>query len=114
MNWNGAWSGAMSHTVFGTLDGVYTLECDDVPSEDEIREALRLRVIRDCGGSGTRDRDTELTAWHGGWTREDIGIFSAEICSTSMNKGTRHLGRAYVNVRTPTHSGSRTWNGVAY
>ena len=35
----------MSLTVFGTLDGAYTLECDDVPSEDEIREALRLLIF---------------------------------------------------------------------
>jgi hypothetical protein len=72
----------MSHTVFGTLDGVYTPEHDVVPSEDEIREALRLRVIRDCRRSGTRDRDTVLTAWHGAGHGEGIGIFSAEICST--------------------------------
>ena len=106
-------SGAMSHTVFGSLNGVYTLECDHVPSEEEIREALRRRVIRDCGRSRNRDRHAELTAWHGGWTCEGIGIFSADISSTSTNKRTRHLGRACVNVRTPTNSGSRTWNGVA-
>jgi hypothetical protein len=108
------WSGAMSHTVFGNLNGVYTLECDDVPSEGELREALRLRVIRDCRQSSKGDRDTVLTAWHGGWTCEGIGIFSADICSTSMSKRTRHLGKACVNVRTSTNSGSRTWNGVAY
>lgn len=106
-------SGAMSHTVFGSLNGVYTLECDHVPSEEEIREALGLRVIRDCGRSRKRYRHPVLTAWHGGWTCEGIGIFSADICSTSTNERTRHLGRACVNVRTPTNSGSRTWNGVA-
>jgi hypothetical protein len=105
--------GAMSRTVFGSLNGVYTLECDHVPSEEEIREALRRQVIRDCGRSRKRDRHAVLTAWHGGWTCEGIGIFSADICSTSTNERTRHLGRACVNVRTPTNSGSRTWNGVA-
>jgi hypothetical protein len=30
----------MSHTVFGTLDGVYTLECDDVP--------WRMRFEKPC------------------------------------------------------------------
>jgi hypothetical protein len=77
------WSGAMSHTLFGNLNGVYTLSCDDVPSEGEIREALHLRVVRDCGRPGKQDRDTVLTAWHGGWTREGIGIFSADICGSS-------------------------------
>jgi hypothetical protein len=108
------WSGSMSHTLFGNLNGVYRLDCDDIPSENEIRDALRLRVMCDCGRSGKRDRDTVLTAWHGGWTREGIGIFSADICGTSTDKRTRHLGRACVNVRTPGDSGSRTWNGVAY
>ncbi len=108
------WSGSMSHTLFGNLNGVYRLDCDDIPSEGEIRDALRLRVMCDCGRSGKRDRDTVLTAWHGGWTREGIGIFSADICGTSTDKRTRHLGRACVNVRTPRDSGSRTWNGVAY
>lgn len=104
----------MSHTLFGNLNGVYTLDCDNVPSESEIRDALRLRVMRDCRRSGKRGRDAVLTAWHGGWTREGIGIFSADICGTSGNKPARHLGRACVNVRTPSNSGSRTWNGVAY
>jgi hypothetical protein len=106
-------SGGMSHTVFGKLNGVYTLECDHAPSEGEIREALRLRVIRDCERSRKRDPSIALTAWHGGWTYEGMGIFSADICSTSTNKRTRYLGRACVNVRTPTNFGSRTWNGVA-
>jgi hypothetical protein len=106
-------TGAMSHSVFGSLNGVYTLECEYLPSEEEILEALRLRVVRDCGRSRKRDCHTILTAWHGGWTCEGIGIFSAAICSTSTNERTRHLGRACVNVRTPTNSGSRTWNGVA-
>jgi hypothetical protein len=35
----------MSLNFFGTLDGAYTLECDDVPSEDGIREALRLVIF---------------------------------------------------------------------
>jgi hypothetical protein len=107
------WRGAMSHTLFGHLNGVYTLDCDDVPTEGEIRDALRLQVIQDCGRPEARDRRTTLTAWHGGWTREGIGIFCADICATSKNKATRHLGRACVNVRTAKNTGSRTWNGVA-
>jgi len=108
------WSGAMSHTLFGNLNGVYTLDCDDIPSEDEIWAALHLRAMRDYRRSRKRDRGTVLTAWHGGWTREGMGIFSADIRRTSRGKRTRHLGRACVNVRTPRDSGSRTWNGVAY
>jgi hypothetical protein len=54
------WSGAMSRTLFGHLNDVYTLDCDDSPSEGGIREALRLRVMRDCGQSGHRVRDTVL------------------------------------------------------
>jgi hypothetical protein len=106
-------SGEMFHTVFGNLNGVYTWECDRVPSEDKIREGLCLRVIHDCRQFRKHDRCTELTAWHGGWTCEGIGIFSADIWSTSWSKRTRHLGRACVKVRTPTNSGSRTWNGMA-
>ncbi len=41
--------GAMSRTLFGNLNGVYILECEQVPSEEEICQALRLRVHRDCG-----------------------------------------------------------------
>jgi hypothetical protein len=108
------WTGAMSHTIFGQLDGVYTFECDHVPSEGEIREALRLRVVRDCRQTGKLDRDTVLTAWHGGWTREGIGVISADIFGSKKNKHSRHLGKACVNVRTLRNFGSRTWNGVAY
>jgi hypothetical protein len=106
-------TGAMSHTVLGNLNGVYTMECDYVPLEEEVRVALRRRVIRDVGRSRKRDRHSMLTAWHGGWTCEGVGVFSTDICSTSTNRRTRHLGRACVNVRTPTNSGSRAWNGVA-
>jgi hypothetical protein len=106
-------SGEMFHTVFGNLNGVYTWECDDVPSEDTIRVELCRRVIRDCQQFRPRDRSTELTSWHGGWTCEGVGLFSADIWSTSWGKRRRHIGRACVKVWTPTHSVSRTWNGVA-
>ena len=106
--------GAMSQTLFGAVNGVYTLECDHMPSEDAIREALCVRVIRDCSQFQKRGNSTELSAWHGGWTCEGIGIFSTDIWSTSCNRRARHLGRACVNVRTRSNSGSRTWNGVAY
>jgi hypothetical protein len=106
--------GAMFQTLFGTLNGVYTMEFDHKPSEDDIREALCVRVTRDCRQFRKRGGSTELSAWHGGWTCEGIGIFSTDIWSTSRNKRARHLGRACVSVRTPTNSGSRTWNGVAY
>jgi hypothetical protein len=105
--------GETFQTVFGNLNGVYTWECDHVPSEDTIRELLYHRVVRDCRQFGKRNRCTELTAWHGGWTCEGIGIFSADIWTTSWSKRTRHLGRACVKVQTPKNSGSRTWNGVA-
>jgi hypothetical protein len=105
--------GEMFHTLFGNLNGVYTWECDHVPSEDAIRDLLCLRVVRDCGHFGKRNRCAELAAWHGGWTREGIGIFSADIWTTSRRKRARHLGHACVRVRTPNNSGSRTWNGVA-
>jgi hypothetical protein len=106
-------SGEMFHTVFGNLNGVYTWDCDHVPSEDKIREGLRLRVMHDCRHFRKHDRSTELTEWHGGWTCEGIGIFSADIWSTSWSKRPRHLGRACVKVTTSTNCGSRTWNGVA-
>jgi hypothetical protein len=104
--------GAMSRTLFGNLNGVYTLECEQVPSEEEICQALRLRVHRDCGQLRDRD-DTELAAWHGGWTCEGIGIFSADIWCRRSGQRARHLGRACVKVQTPRNSGSRTWNGIA-
>jgi hypothetical protein len=106
--------GAMFQTLFGTLNGIYTLECDHMPSEDDIRESLCVRVIRDCRQFQKGGGSTELSAWHGGWTCEGMGIFSTDIWSTSCNRRARHLGRACVNVRTPANSGSRTWNGVAY
>jgi hypothetical protein len=104
--------GEMFQTVFGHLNGAYTWDCDHVPSENEVREGLSLRVIRDCRRFRKGARATEIAAWHGGWTCEGIGIFSADIC-TSWRRRTRHLGRACVKVRMPANSGSRTWNGVA-
>ena len=106
--------GAMFQTLFGTLKGVYTFECDHMSSEDDIRDALCARVTRDCRQFQKRGSSTELNAWHGGWTCEGMGIFSADIWSTSCSRRARHLGRACVNVRTPANNGSRTWNGMAY
>ena len=106
-------SGEMFPTVFGNLQGVYTWDCDHVPSEEEIREGMFLRVSRDCKQLRKSERCTELTTWHGGWTCEDIGIFTTDVWSTSRSRRTRRLGRASVIVRTPGNSGSRTWNGVA-
>ncbi len=105
--------GAMSRTLFGNLNGVYTLECEQIPSEEEICHALRLRVHRDSGPSRDIDHNTELGAWHGGWTCEGIGIFSADIWSSKSGQRTRHLGRACVKVQTLRNHGSRTWNGIA-
>jgi hypothetical protein len=102
-------SGAMAHTFFGKLNGVYTFDCDHMPSESEIRDALHRRIMRDCGQSEGRSPETVLTAWHGGWTREGIGIFCADICGASNNTRARRLGSACVDVRTPRNSGSRTW-----
>ena len=106
-------SGEMFQTVLGNLQGVYTWECDHFPSEEEIREGMCVRVIRDCSKFRKRDRCTELTEWRGGWTREGIGIFTTDVRSTSSGNRTRHLGRATVMVRTPKNTGSRTWNGIA-
>jgi hypothetical protein len=106
-------SGAMFQTVLGHLKGVYTWECDHFPSEDEIREGMCVKVVRDCSRFRKRDRCTELTGWHGGWTREGIGIFNTDVRSSSFDNRTRYLGRATVMVRTPRNSGSRTWNGIA-
>jgi hypothetical protein len=106
-------SGEMFQTVLGHLKGVYTWECDHFPSEEEVREGMCVRVIRDCSRFRRRDRCTELTEWHGGWTREGIGIFTTDVRSSSFDNRTQHLGRATVMVRTPRNSGSRTWNGIA-
>ena len=38
--------GEMSTTAFGGLRGVYTWECDHLPSEEEVREAC-VRVVRE-------------------------------------------------------------------
>ena len=105
--------GAMSRTLFGNLNGVYTLECEQVPSEEEIRQALRLRVQRDSRQYRDRGVNADLAAWHGGWTCEGIGIFSADIWCSRSGERTRHLGRACVNVQTLKNSGSRMWNGIA-
>jgi hypothetical protein len=105
--------GEMFLTVFGHLQGVYTWECGHVPSEDEIREALSVRVVRDASGFRRRDRCTELTGWHGGWTPEGTGIFTTDFRSTSFGRRTRHLGRATVTLHTPNSAGSSAKKGVA-
>ena len=106
-------SGEMFQTVLGHVQGVYTWDCDHFPSEEEIREGMCVRVIRDCSRLRTRHRGTELTGWHGGWTHEGIGIFTTDVRSSSSGHRTRRLGRATVLVRTPENSGSKTWNGIA-
>jgi len=105
--------GEMFEAVLGHLKGVYTWECDHFPSEDEIREGMTLQVIRDCSRFRSRDRCTELTGWHGGWTREGLGIFTTDVRDTSFGNRSRHVGRATVMVYTPENAGSRTWNGIA-
>jgi hypothetical protein len=105
--------GEMFQTVFGGLRGVYTWECDHVPSEDEVREGMCVRVVRDCRRLRSRDRCTQLSEWHGGFTPEGVGVFATDIWSTSEERRTRHVGSASVIVRTPSDTGSRTWNGVA-
>ena len=105
--------GAMSRSLFGNLNGMYTLECEQVPSEEEICQALRLRIDHDYGQFREREDKTELAAWHGGWTCEGIGIFSADIWCQRSGQRARHLGRACVKVETHKHSGSRGWSGIA-
>lgn len=105
--------GEMFQTLLGHLQGVYTWECDHFPSEEEVREGMCVRVVRDCSKFRQRDRCTELTGWHGGWTREGIGIFTSDVRSTSSDNRSRYRGRATVMVRTPRNHGSRTWNGIA-
>jgi hypothetical protein len=106
-------SGEMFQTVLGNLRGVYTWECDHVPSEAEVREGMCLRVVRDCQRFRNRDRCTQLSEWRGGFTREGVGVFATDIWSTSREKRTRHVGSASVIVHTPADTGSHTWNGVA-
>jgi hypothetical protein len=53
--------GEMFTTVFGGLRGVYTWECDHLPSEEEVREGMCVRVARDCRRVRTRDRCTQLS-----------------------------------------------------
>ena len=103
----------MFQTVLGSLRGVYTWECDHVPSEEEVREGMCVRVTHDCKKFRARDRCTQISEWHGGFTREGVGVFATDIWSTSQGSRTRHVGSASVIVRTPSDTGSRTWNGVA-
>ena len=100
-------TGEMFQTVFGHLQGDYVWECDHMPSEEAIREGMCVRVVRDCKQFRKHDCCTELTVWHGGWTREGVGIFTTDLQSTSRRRRTRHLGQARVIVRTPlNHGGS--------
>ena len=106
-------SGEMFQTVLGGLRGVYTWECDHIPTEDEVREGMCLRVVRDCRKFRSRDRCTQLSEWHGGFTREGLGVFATDIWSTSPDNRTGYLGSARVIVHTPSSSASHAWNGMA-
>ena len=105
--------GEMFTTVFGGLRGVYTWECDHLPSVEEVREGMCVRVARDCRRVRTRDRCTQLSEWHGGFTPEGIGVFATDIWSTSPGRRTRHVGSASVIVRTPWTTGSRSCTAAA-
>jgi hypothetical protein len=95
-------SGEMFETLLGNLRGTYTWECDHVPTEDEVREGMCLRVARDCRRLRRRERCTGLTEWHGGFSREGVGVFATDIVGTSSSSRTWRLGRASVIDRTPS------------
>jgi hypothetical protein len=105
--------GETFHTVIGTLKGIYTWECDHVPSEEYVHTAMNLRVQADCRQLRRHPRRTELAGWHGSWTSEGIGIFAADIWGVSRVGSSRRLGGASVVVRTPLDQGSRTWDRMA-
>ena len=81
-------AGRCSRPSSEVCKGVYTWECDHVPSEEEVREGLCVRVARDCKKLRARahDRCTQISEWHGGFTREGVGLFATDIWSTSQGK----------------------------
>jgi hypothetical protein len=105
--------GETFRTVFGSLLGVYTWECQRVPSDDEIQVVMEHRVQTDCARLNHRPKRTRLAGWHGGWTTEGVGIFAADIWGMSRNGPARHLGRLSVIVRTPKDTGLSASQGIA-
>jgi hypothetical protein len=105
--------GETFRTVFGSLLGIYTWECDRVPSVDEVQGAMDLRVRTDCAPLHLRSKRTRLAGWHGGWTPEGVGIFAADIWSVPSTGPARHLGRVSVVVRTPLDTGLCLSPGIA-
>jgi hypothetical protein len=93
--------GETFRTVFGSLLGVYTWECDRVPSVGEVHEAMEYRVQEDCAKLSRKPKRTRLAGWHGGWTTEGVGIFAADIWSLPRRGPSRHLGRTSLIVHAP-------------
>jgi hypothetical protein len=105
--------GELFHTVLGSLLGIYTWECDRVPSVGDLRAAMERRVQVDCGKVRPRPRHTYLAGWHGGWTPEGVGIFAADIWGQPRRGSCRAVGRANVVVRTPDDRGLCVPQGIA-
>jgi hypothetical protein len=93
--------GETFRTVFGSLLGVYTWECDRVPSVGEVHEAMEYRVQEDCAKLSRQPKRTRLAGWHGGWTTEGVGIFAADIWGLPRRGPSRHLGRTSLIVHAP-------------
>jgi hypothetical protein len=105
--------GEIFHTVLGGLLGIYSWECDRVPSVGDLRAAMERRVQADCGKLKHRPRRTYLAGWHGGWTPEGVGIFAADIWGLPRRGSCRTVGRANVVVRTPDDRGLCIPQGIA-
>jgi hypothetical protein len=105
--------GETFRTVFGSLLGVYTWECDRVPSVGEVHEAMEYRVQEDCAKLSHQPKRTRLAGWHGGWTTEGVGIFAADIWGLSRRGPSRHLGRTSLTVHAPEGRASCLAQGVA-
>jgi hypothetical protein len=93
--------GETFRTVFGSLLGVYTWECDRVPSVGEVHEAMEHRVQKDCAKLSRQPKRTRLAGWHGGWTTEGVGIFAADIWGLPRRGPSRHVGRTSLVVHIP-------------
>jgi hypothetical protein len=105
--------GETFRTVFGSLLGVYTWDCDRVPSMDEVQEAMEHRVQEDCATLNRQPKQTRLAGWHGGWTTEGVGIFAADIWGLPRRGPSRHLGRTSLVVHTPARRTLPRSHGVA-
>ncbi len=68
----------MSHGVFGTLDGVYTLEYNDVPPEMRFEKPCVFELCAVAEDQGLADRDAVLTARRGAGHGAGIGVVSAD------------------------------------